>query len=66
MSNIEQINATAAQFEKLEQMRQARNSAIAVAEKASYEYFCACDLGRERERASDVYENVRTALRVGP
>lgn len=34
------------------------------AEKAWYEYFCLCEVGAERECASEVYENVRTATRV--
>ncbi len=35
------------------------------AEKAMYEYFCACPVGPERERASDIYENIRNATRTG-
>lgn len=35
------------------------------AEKAWYEYFCMCEVGDERTRAADVYENVRTATRIG-
>ena len=33
------------------------------AEKAAYEYFCACPIGVERERAADVYERIRTSTR---
>ena len=39
---------------------------IRAAEQAAYKYACECDVGRDRERAFDVYENVRTAMRVGP
>jgi hypothetical protein len=35
------------------------------AEKAAYAYFCGCPVGEERNRASEVYENIRTATRVG-
>lgn len=31
------------------------------AEKAAYKYFQACDIGREREFAHEVYERIRTA-----
>lgn len=34
------------------------------AEKAMYEYFAACPVGAERVRASDIYDNIRTATRV--
>jgi hypothetical protein len=33
------------------------------AEKAWYAYASMCDLGIERERAFEIYENVRTATR---
>lgn len=51
--------------QELAKMRAAVAAKIREAEKAAYEYFCACPVGRERERAHDVYENVRTAMRVG-
>jgi hypothetical protein len=35
------------------------------AEKAAWAYFCECPVGDERTRASEVYENIRTATRVG-
>lgn len=41
------------------------NAKLNLAEKAWYEYFCALPVGRDREKASDVYENVRCARRVG-
>jgi hypothetical protein len=50
--------------QKLSVMRAAVAAKIREAEKAAYEYFCACPLGSERTRAADVYENVRTATRV--
>ena len=34
------------------------------AEKAWYEYFRLCDVGPDRTRAAQVYENVRTATRL--
>lgn len=37
---------------------------IREAEKAAYDYFCACPAGPERIRAGEVYENVRNAMRV--
>ncbi|WCM21411.1 hypothetical protein NDK50_08165 [Paraburkholderia bryophila] len=36
---------------------------IREAEKAAYAYFCECDVGPDRERAHDIYENVRNATR---
>ena len=35
------------------------------AEKAAFEYFCACDVGNERIQASEIYERIRTATRIG-
>ncbi|MBP6083451.1 MAG: hypothetical protein KA732_19545 [Providencia sp.] len=35
------------------------------AEEAAYEYFCACDVGEERIQASEIYERIRTATRIG-
>jgi len=32
-------------------------------EVVMYEYFCACPVGPERERAAEVYERIRTATR---
>ena len=51
-----------------EQINILRTDAIAKlreAEKAWYALACALPVGRDRERAFDVYENVRTAPRVG-
>jgi predicted SprT family Zn-dependent metalloprotease len=53
------------QAEKIRALKDARNKAIAEAEKAAYAYFCECEVGQERIRASDIYDNVRTALRIG-
>lgn len=39
--------------------------AIAHAEKLAFEYFRQCDVGQEREAAGQVYENIRTATRIG-
>ena len=48
-----------------EKLKMLRNAAIRHAEQVAHQYFVGCDLGDERIRAGDVYENVRTALRVG-
>ncbi len=34
------------------------------AEKAAYEYFCECEVGPERIRAGEIYNNIRIAIRV--
>ena len=34
------------------------------AEKAMYDYYVDCEIGKEREWASQVYENIRVASRV--
>ncbi len=41
------------------------NEKLREAEKAWHELSCALPIGRDREKAFEVYENVRTALRVG-
>ena len=50
---------------KLQELKRKRDEAIRAAEKAAYEYFCQCEVGQERIRAGDIYDNVRTAQRVG-
>lgn len=50
--------------DELATMRAGVAAKIREAEKAAYEYFCACPVGHERNRASDVYDNVRNAMRV--
>jgi hypothetical protein len=34
------------------------------AERAMHTYACSCELGEERNKAFDVYENIRTATQV--
>lgn len=46
-------------------LKQALLDAIKTAERAAYQYAVCCPLGEERERAFEVYENIRTAIRVG-
>jgi hypothetical protein len=50
---------------KLQELKQKRDEAIRTAEKAAYAYFCECAVGQERIRAGDIYDNLRTAQRVG-
>ena len=52
---------------ELRQIELLKNDAYAKllsAEKAMYALFCALPVGRERVRASEIYENVRTATRT--
>tara|TARA_R110000772_G_scaffold181116_1_gene292445 strand:+ start:238 stop:423 length:186 start_codon:yes stop_codon:yes gene_type:complete len=39
---------------------------LAEAEIAMHKYACACDVGDEREKTFDVYENIRRAVTVRP
>jgi len=34
------------------------------AEKAAYDYCCACEIGEEREQAFEIYERIRNATRL--
>lgn len=54
--NIEEI--------KLMRLKQEAYAMLSAAEKAWYAYFCEAPVGREREWAADVYENVRCATRT--
>lgn len=54
----------AAEAEKLAAARAAAHRALDAAEKAWYEYAGLIDVGDERTRAFDVYQNVRQARRV--
>jgi hypothetical protein len=40
-------------------------AAIRAAEKAAYAWFCACPVGTDRDKAHEVYQNVRCSTRVG-
>ena len=40
------------------------DQAHAVAEKRWHEYACSCEVGPERNRAFEIYENIRVATRV--
>jgi len=48
---------------KLAYLKKVAHTARLEAEKAWYAYFCECELGEEREHASDVYDRIRTATR---
>lgn len=50
--------------QSLQELKAKRDKLMREAEKAAYEYFCECDVGHEREKASEIYENIRTAGRV--
>jgi hypothetical protein len=50
--------------EKLAALKKVRNEAMEAAEKAAYAYFRECYMGLEREKASEIYENLRNAGRV--
>lgn len=49
---------------KLVEMKSEMLAAIRTAENLAWAYFCECPVGSERERASNVYENIRNATRV--
>lgn len=55
-------NATPAM--QLEFARRVAQEKLREAEKAWYEYFGMCEVGPDRERAAQVYENVRLATRL--
>lgn len=45
--------------------KEAAFAALREAERKMYAYFISCDLGDERIKAAEVFENIRTAARVG-
>ena len=49
----------------VEKLRADALAKIREAEKAAYAWACACEVGREREKAFDIYQNVLNATRVG-
>lgn len=48
-----------------EQLREEAFAALLEAERKMHAYFASCDIGREREKAYDIYENIRLAAMVG-
>lgn len=55
---------TSFQEEKLRFLKNTRNELMAAAEKAAHAYACECDVGEERIKAFEIYENLRNAGRV--
>ena len=49
--------------QEIEAARTTAHNARVAAESAWYAYACLCDVGAERTRAFEVYENIRTATR---
>jgi hypothetical protein len=45
-------------------LKKRRNELLKDAASVAYEYAAACDLGTEREKAFEIYENIRNAGRV--
>lgn len=50
--------------DELEALKAERNRLWEATMKAAYTYAVECDIGREREKAFEIYENLRTAGRV--
>lgn len=48
----------------LKGLREVAFKKLKEAEKAMYAYCCSCDIGPERERAFQIYENIRLSSRV--
>jgi len=53
-----------AQELKIKYLKSKRDHLIDEAQKAAHAYFVECDIGKEREKAGEIYENIRTAGRV--
>lgn len=50
--------------EQQKQLKEKALDAINKAEKAIYEYAKSCDIGEERIKAFQVYENIRLSTRI--
>lgn len=66
---IERLRATKfpaeeLEVEKLAYMKMQLLEQLKKAEQLAHAYFAACPVGEERIRASEVYENIRTATRA--
>lgn len=49
--------------EKIEYLKNMMLEKQRQAESAAYEYFCACEVGKDREIAYEIYERIRNATR---
>jgi hypothetical protein len=56
--------ATPTVAQKIEIAKEDAHLKLDAAEKAWHTYAALCDVGRERERAFEIFESVRTARRV--
>lgn len=52
------------EIEKVKHLKKLFLEAHKKAEQAAHAYFVACPVGEERIRASEIYENIRTAIRI--
>lgn len=50
--------------EDLQKLKAERNRLMQEAVSAAYKYCCECEVGREREKAFEIYDNLRNAGRV--
>lgn len=50
--------------EELDQMKQDALESLQVAITKLHNYACACEVGNERTRAFEIYQNARVAARV--
>lgn len=58
------MNTTSIGEEKLAELKRKRDELMRQAERAAYEYFCECEIGNERIKAHDIYDNLLNAGRV--
>jgi hypothetical protein len=49
----------------IEDLKGAAFASLQDAEKRMYKYACPLDVGEEREKAFEIYENIRNAARAG-
>lgn len=56
--------ASEPQTHELLELKRKRDVLMREAQQAAYTYFCECEVGLEREKAHDIYVNLRTAGRV--
>lgn len=52
-------------IESLSKLREEMQEAHRAAESAAHKYAIACPLGAAREKAFEIFENIRVATRVG-
>jgi hypothetical protein len=62
---VDRLNLDLGKVKPIDLLKDSAFSALRVAEKRMHAYACELEVGDERTKAFEIYENIRNAARVG-